>query len=1362
MEHPATYIPIDRRHALASGVPIPDRGHGAALFADISGFTPLTEALARALGPRRGAEELTAQLNRLFDALIAPVDTYGGTVVGFSGDAITCWFAGEAASAGRRAVAAALAMQNAMRSFAGLPLPGGTTVTLAMKAAVATGAARRFVVGDPELHVIDVLAGTTLERLAATEHVARSGEVLICAVTAAALHDDLLPAERRVDDHGNPVLVVRALRSYVAPTPWPELPPGVLSETLTRPWLLPGLSERLRAGGGAFLAELRPVVVLFLRFGGIDYDGDDSAGERLDAFIRWVQHVLARYEGSLVQLTMGDKGSYMVAAFGALVAHPDDAARAVSAALEVRALPDWLAWVGPVQIGLSRGMVRCGPYGGVTRRTYGVLGDEVNLAARLMQLAAPGQVLASEHVQLAARELYEWESLPAVRVKGKSTPIALFEPLAPRPHMRQARGELVGREPERAALAELLRQLTHGRSSQALIEGEPGIGKSRLLAELLSDARAAGVNILASGADPVEQSTPYHAWRAIFATACGSATAEGGGWRETLLARIATDPELARVAPLLNVVLPLDLPDTELTAQMSGQVRADNTRAALLRLLRQCAGGAPLLLVIEDAHWLDSSSWALLDQVRTEHAPLLLAVTTRPFATPPPEYRRLASSPGCHHLHLGQLNPQQVERLVCQTLGVARVPPEVVELIHARAEGQPFFIEELAHALSDTGVIRVIDGICQVAPRVNLENVSFPDTIQGTISSRIDRLSGERQLVLKVASVIGRVFAATTLADVHPVPDERRHIPLYLDDLGRLEITARVASDPELAYIFRHVITQEVVYNQMLFAQRGDLHRRVAEWYEGAYHEDIESHFGLLAHHWEKAERPDRAAYYLERAGEQAMRGGAYQEAIRLYTRLINLEPEPHGEAEQIRRAAIERQLGEASMGLGLFDEGRRYFCAALARLGRPLPERSAGVALGILQAMVVQVLHRAWPARFIGQSRRPAADRECSRIYIKVAQIDYMRAKTALMLYEALHNLNTAEGLERSLELAGAYSSVGLICAFIPIHGLAAPYIGRARATVEALGRPTDTAEIYELVSVYLSGIGRLNESAALLERILPLFEQIGHRRLWDESSILLGMTLLPLGEVERAERIYRALSERSKHYGNENVRCSSTLGLAEIASLRGRAAEAIAALEPIEELARRIGVGEQIWRAGVLAQALLYAGQAEAADSVVATGATLTARAAPVNYYALPGYAGLAEVSLRRWAQAHGTPEAPARRRAAEQAVRALGRFAHTFPLGKARLLLCQGQARWLAGRPAEAMVLWQEALTVAARTRLPYEEGLAHLAIGSRLPADHPGRAQHLTRADEHFARLGAYYAAAEVDRALAAGGPGGSLR
>ena len=396
---------------------MPKRVQGTSLFADISGFTPLTESLARALGPQRGAEELTYHLNRVYDTLIAQVHTYGGSVIGFSGDAITCWFDNDD---GTRATTSALAMQEKMKSLAEIKLPGGERVTLGMKAAVTYGNARRFNVGDPKIHVVDVITGEMIDILAAAEHQADKGEVVIDQAAADMLGSNVIIDTWRTDaELGENFAVVDRLETAASPSPWPNIPSELLREDWIRPWLHEPVYERLQRKQGEFLAELRPAVALFLRFQGIDYDGDKKAKKKLDEFVQRVQSILTHYDGTLIQLTIGDKGSYLYAAFGAPTAHEDNADRACSAALDLRQAAADLNYISSVQIGISQGRMRTGAYGSATRRTYGVLGDAVNQAARLMQAAPPGQILIDQKVYNETSDSYTIEDLAALKLKGK-------------------------------------------------------------------------------------------------------------------------------------------------------------------------------------------------------------------------------------------------------------------------------------------------------------------------------------------------------------------------------------------------------------------------------------------------------------------------------------------------------------------------------------------------------------------------------------------------------------------------------------------------------------------------------------------------------------------------------------------------------------------------------------------------------------------------------------------------------------------------------------------------------------------------------------------------------------------------------
>src|SRR6266498_3271053 len=370
-----TYLPQDRLRALARGESLPSRTNGSALFADISGFTALTEALRNALGPRRGAEELTRRIEAVYSALITQIERFGGSVIDFAGDSMLCWFddlspfppslSGKGAegvrSAAHRGVACGAALQRAMLAFAKIVLPDQSTTALTLKVAIASGAARRFVVGDPKIRVMDVVAGGTIARTATAEHLTQKGEMIVNEVTAKILDDGITIQEWREDsESGERFAVIAGLTQPIDPPAWMGLGARNLALEVLHPWLHPALVEREQLGQGSLPTEFRPCVALFVRFLGIDYDADE-AGMQLDQFIRQTQAIVTRHEGTFLQITIGDKGSYAYINFGALTTHEDDVRRAVKAALELKQAARELNCLAPLQIGITHGILRVGP-----------------------------------------------------------------------------------------------------------------------------------------------------------------------------------------------------------------------------------------------------------------------------------------------------------------------------------------------------------------------------------------------------------------------------------------------------------------------------------------------------------------------------------------------------------------------------------------------------------------------------------------------------------------------------------------------------------------------------------------------------------------------------------------------------------------------------------------------------------------------------------------------------------------------------------------------------------------------------------------------------------------------------------------
>ncbi len=920
MERTEAYIPMNRRQALAQGQTLTERTEGAALFADISGFTPLTAALLQELGLKRGSEELPRQLNLVYDALINEVHRFQGSVISFSGDAITCWLDGDD---GTQATACALALQAAMRQFEAITTPAGTIISLGLKVAVVTGPIRRFVVGDENIQLMDSMAGATLERMAEAEGQAERGDVIVGPEVVEAIGDKLTIAEYRTDEEsGIQYAQVTGLTEEVTPTPWPELTED-LPEDQVRPWLLPPVYERLTGGAGEFLAEIRPSVALFLRFGGIDYDTDPEAGTKLNDYVRWVQSVLIKYESYMLQLTIGDKGCYLYSSFGSPQLHDDDPARAVAAALELQSPPDELDYIGPVQIGISQGRMRSGAYGGQARRTYGSLGDEVNMSARLMGKAEPGQIMVSQRVADAVVDLYELEDLGRIKVKGKEEPIPVASVLG---RLTQARPRavnlfptpLVGRDEELAQMEQIIATAEASQSGQILrIEGVAGIGKSHLTAEFAQQSTMLGWRVVLGTCHSINQSIPYHPWQQIFRALFALVGDDTEQNIEYVRLNVeALNPDWLVRLPLLGDLLDLPIPDNATTAAFEPQLRQEALFTFAIDLLQSWTQVQPLLLLIEDVHWLDEASRGLiiaLSRVVSQSTLVLTVIQRPPLDTAHPILPELDQQVNYHFMDLDELNPEGVTAVIANRIG-GEPTPLLIDLIVVQARGNPFFVEEMTDTLREAGHLAqeddgrwtLSDTLVEALRRANCltrdesgqltlnpdiplsaADLGLPDSIQQVVLSRLDRLLEDQRLTLKVASVIGRVFEFQLLADAHPLEDDDEQLLQQVEIIERREFARLEIPLPTLTHLFKHNITRDVAYETLLESQQRDLHRAVGEAVEEHFPEAVEQ----LAYHFTRGRVRDKAMLYLGQAAQKAQREYANETALAFYEQALALEP---------------------------------------------------------------------------------------------------------------------------------------------------------------------------------------------------------------------------------------------------------------------------------------------------------------------------------------------------------------------------------------------------------------------------------------------------------------------------------------
>jgi len=907
-----TYLPQDRLRAIANGITLPDRTSGSALFADISGFTALTESLRNAYGDRRGEEELTKQLGVVYTTLIVEIEKYGGSVISFAGDSMLCWIDSGVGiqETGIRSVSAAFGMQTAMKSFEAIKV-GDDSVAFSLKTTVATGPARRFVAGNPEIMKYDLLTGATVTRTAKAEHLAKKGEVLLDDATVNALGDSVQVKEWR-EEGGEKFAVVAG--------------------------------DNVKGNG--FHTEFRPCVALFIRFMGIDYDAD-SAESELDAFIRTVQGTASRYEGTLMDITIGDKGSYAYVNFGALSAHEDDSRRAVKTALELRNKTEL-----QLQMGITQGLMRVGAYGGETRKAFGALGEDVNLAARLMTTAKEDEILLSSHVHKAVMDEFTFEPRQPLPMKGKSEPLPVFAVTGERQKRAVRLQEpnyslpMVGRQAELKLIEEKLDLAKQGKSQLIGIVAEAGVGKSRLVAEVIRNARKMGFVGFGGACQSDGIHTPYLAWKSIWGAFFDVDPEMPIRKQMRYIEGEIEDRAPSRVdaMPLLNVVLDLNIPENDFTQNLEPKIRQSALHALLEDCLKAQAGDEPTLIVIEDMHWIDALSHDLLEGLAKAlaHHTVCFVLAYRPPQMERLQNPRIEALEQFTRIDLHELTTAEAESAVrakLTQLYPARggaLPEGLVEALMKRAQGNPFYLEELLNYVRDRGL-----------DPSDIQNIELPDSLHTLILSRIDQLSEQEKTTLRAASIVGRLFRTKWLTGYYPELGSFPQVKAALDELDKLEITLLDTPEPELTYLFKHIVTHEVTYESLPFATRAKLHEQLARYLENEIEVEATRESPLLetiAYHYVQSENKEKQKEYLRKAGEASQKKYANDAALEYYGQLLPLFK------DEKEKTQIYLKRGEVLELIGRWDDAETEYRTALASASDDMTlKANAQFALGKL-----------------------------------------------------------------------------------------------------------------------------------------------------------------------------------------------------------------------------------------------------------------------------------------------------------------------------------------------------------------------------------------------------------------------------
>ena len=1283
---------------------------GVALCMDISGFSRFAERLSHegALGAERLADELSA----IFGPIVADVTGFGGSVEQFAGDNLLAAWSGDTEQALARAQQCAASI---LQRFAHAK-KNAERPSLSVRIGIGVGELSRACLPGAQDRFIYVVGGSAVERAQRAEVEAAEGSVLVDAHSAATAE----PAAEHLES---------------APISLSEP-----SKESLLPFLAPAL-RRLIDTDAAWLPEFRNVQILFADLGRLGFSAvDEQSFARL---LRKIDSLVEHAGGALLQV-VAEKGSHIALAVWGIsgATHEDEPVRALQTALAMSAALQEQGLAG--QVGVSRGRVFFGLRGGAARSEHAVIGTRVNLAARIMQRCGSGVVcdevtrqLSGSHLAFSQRDLGsikgfdETPKFYSVTERLDAVPVTAQGMLE-----RSGELDLITDHISRASTG-------HGRSSPSLsgtafvLEGEAGIGKSKLIDELVARAQALGAQCLVGLGSSINRNAAYHPWRRIIAQLAGVTRATSAADQveryRALLAAIEAESQLA----LLADVLPIDAAAAPVIA-LEGRARVSATTLLLVDLLRQAATQAPLVLIMEDAHWCDSASWSVAQRVLQADLPITLVVAQRPEGTVFSEPAQYVRSRGLV-LSLAPLSEAAVEQLLLRTIAASSVSEPVLRWFAEKTQGHPFFVEELAKGLRESGQLEVRDGVCAFASRFFDDGeLALRDSIDKVVMTRVDALRPELRRVLAVASVIGRDFPLDLLCGVGLTGNDLADLQRCLDELTGKGLIEPGRDASEESFRFHHDLIRDGIYESMTFSQRAETHCAIAEYLAEASTKDPDH--ALLAHHWLAADRPERGARHASAAGEHALRTGAHSEALGFYAKLLdlhnNLAALPEDLSSSAKVAEWEYGCGECHYSLGDFHTARQHFQEALALLGAPTPQTRLQWVRVILRNILRQMRYRiSYPAETKPALRYAAlsAERMSEHAYFQRNQVGMVGSS----LLSA--NLSTQAGAPGPLSRAYSMLSV-MLC----VGGLRRPSEFYHQAAIDLALREDDIgAQIFASYTraVALTGNGHFERATELATRALGLAEQTGNQEELEMSLCALGNPKFYGGQIDESEQVFVrevAVAARRANHLHE------AWGLYAIARARIARGDYAAAEGPIVEAKKHLAETNEavslVVCHGLMAEVLVASNRYDAALKEAGLGLELLRSGPPTVQTELEGYAGIATALLSTWERSLrlARPISEKLKTDAAYAVKAMGRFANTFPIGAPRFNLLQGRLHWLLGQEKRAVAVWRRGIDLAQQIEMPLELGLAHRELGQRLQG---AQAQeHKNQANQLMASIG----------------------
>ncbi len=1062
--------------------------------------------------------------------------------------------------------------------------------------------------------------------------------------------------------------------------------------------------------------------------------------------------VINKYGGT-VDKFIGDE---IMALFGAPLAHENDAERALRSALqmqeELKVFNKTHQLSLNIHFGINSGLVIAGYIGSEQRQEYSVMGDAVNLAAHLAHLAQGGEILVGPDTYRQTRQSFTFSELGPLRLKGKSEPVWVYKLLALRSKSagwrtgeeRSLSSPLVGRDKELNSLSNCLENLSAGKGGLVAILGEAGLGKSRLVAEVRRKFSSYNFSFLEGRALSFSQGISYYPFFEIIQADASISQNDPEDERWPKLEKRVKDilaDEYSEILPYLGTLLNLKIPApySERVQYLDAETMGRQVFRATKLYFTQLARLKPLVLIFEDLHWADQSSALLMEHLfpLVREIPLLIWGIGRPDPGTPAlnlhEIGRQNYDEYYYEIILNPLSPLESACLVSNLLPAAKFSPSLHKEILEKADGNPFFLEEIIRALIDFGALTRDKVSGKWKLNAQAENAVLPDTLQGVIMARVDTLNDDLKELLRLASVIGRIFFYRVL---QALVGNGHSLEQQLQELQNLEIVRERKRIPEREFAFKHVLVQEAIYQSILIQKRKEIHYQVGRCIEELFQDRLEEFYGLLAFHFSQAQKWEIAREYLLKAGDQAGKMAADVEALEYYRKALAAHGQAFGNRWQPeQKALLERKMGEALFRSGQNQLGREYMLRALNYLNHPYPLTKRGIYLVIGQQLMQQMGYR-----FFSKLRRQkkkysqSLAQELCQIYATMAWMDYFMAPPCLLL-DSLYILNIAEQQDFQVEEVLACMGVGLAFNNLPSPWLAHYHHKRAVVLAEKIKKPHAIGQAY--FGLALHEHHAWGHAPAALEhyhRSAKGYWEAGNLRSW--ASVKMAQSLLWIPEnisarFNSCEEVIRV----SRDSGDRQAWGWGLFMLAATLDQAGELEKAITNMGQALDLVRSVPDYQVItYASGILARSYLRQGELAQAFSALKEGANLIHQHHLRGFSCVPNFIYLAQ-ALLMLAERTKNPEDMKKAYAAIITAGRQKKFERASEITICRL---RGTWEWLRGHSYRAHQWWARSLRVANLLEAKYEEGVTRLEMG-RLSKDRTC----LDQAIKIFSELGTKY-------------------